>query len=61
MGLGVDMTKERSALEVYRKICQVKACLELRDERGELFTSSQSEALIGKINECFAIIERRRR
>lgn len=55
------MTDNRvGMLEVYRKVVSLKGFLELKDEEGIMFSRGQSEALIGKINECFAIVERRK-
>lgn len=48
------------SLTAYNKVCDLKNCIELFLDRGQTISKKQEEELIKKVNECFAIVERRR-
>ena len=53
------MTDKGSSLDIYRRVCSMRSCLELRDERGLCFTKAQTEKLNSLISQWFEVVDRR--
>jgi hypothetical protein len=48
-------------LRVYEKVIALKNCLELSQDSGPSLTRGQESQLLAKLDECFMVLERRKR